>query len=95
MFFFYPSKNLGGFGEGGAVVTDNEELANEVRILRNYGSEKRYYNKLIGINSRLDELQAGLLRVKLNHINEILQERERLAERYLNKIKIQQLYCLK
>ncbi len=86
-FSFYPSKNLGGFGEGGAVVTDNEELANEVRILRNYGSEKRYYNKLIGINSRLDELQAGLLRVKLNHINEILQERERLAERYLNKIK--------
>lgn len=81
-FSFYPSKNLGGFGEGGAIVTDNEHIADMIRILRNYGSEKRYYNKVIGINSRLDELQAGLLRVKLRHIEEITVEREILADYY-------------
>lgn len=81
-FSFYPSKNMGGFGEGGAVITNKEEIAERIRILRNYGSEKRYHNKVIGTNSRLDELQAGLLRVKLRHMEEITQEREKLAERY-------------
>lgn len=81
-FSFYPSKNLGGFGEGGAVTTNNEEIADKVRILRNYGSERRYYNKVIGINSRLDELQAGLLRVRLGHLEEITREREMLAGNY-------------
>lgn len=86
-FSFYPSKNLGGFGEGGAIVTNNAGLAEEIRILRNYGSEKRYYNKVIGLNSRLDELQAGLLRVRLEHLKEIIQERERQALRYGDEIK--------
>ena len=85
-FSFYPSKNLGGFGEGGAIITDNEETAKAVRMLRNYGSEKRYYNKVIGVNSRLDEIQAGLLRIRLAHMEEIIQEREVLARRYRDGI---------
>ena len=90
-FSFYPSKNLGGFGEGGAVVTDDENVADMIRILRNYGSEKRYYNKFIGTNSRLDELQAGLLRVRLGHMEEITQEREMLAGRYSSGIQNPQI----
>ncbi len=85
-FSFYPSKNLGGFGEGGAIVTDDAKIAETVRILRNYGSEKRYYNKMIGTNSRLDEIQAGFLRIRLSHIEEITQEREMLAGRYTNEL---------
>lgn len=85
-FSFYPSKNLGAFGDGGAIVTNNVKMAEAVRIFRNYGSEKRYYNKVVGANSRLDEIQAGLLRVRLSHINEILEERERLCVRYLEEI---------
>lgn len=86
-FSFYPSKNLGCFGDGGAVATSDIELAKEFKILRNYGSEKRYYNKVVGYNSRLDELQAGLLRVKLSHLKELAEEREKLANKYLNEIK--------
>ena len=70
---------MGGFGEGGAVITEKEQIAEMIRVLRNYGSEKRYHNKVIGTNSRLDELQAGLLRVRLSHMEEITQEREKLA----------------
>ena len=81
-FSFYPSKNIGAFGDAGAVVTDNEELAKKFKIFRNYGSEKRYYNKIVGANSRLDELQAGLLRVRLKHINELTQEKIEIARRY-------------
>ncbi len=85
-FSFYPSKNLGAFGDAGAVVVNNEHLAKEFKIFRNYGSEKRYYNKVVGANSRLDELQAGLLRVRLSHMKELTEERLRLAERYSNEI---------
>lgn len=85
-FSFYPSKNLGAFGDAGAIVTDNEEIAKAMRIYRNYGSEKRYYNMVVGANSRLDELQAGLLRVRLKHLNELTEERRSLAERYLKEI---------
>lgn len=81
-FSFYPSKNLGAFGDAGAVVVNDAELARQFKIYRNYGSEKRYHNTVIGANSRLDELQAGLLRVKLSHIAEITEERECLAARY-------------
>ncbi len=85
-FSFYPSKNLGAFGDAGAVTTNSGELAKKFKVFRNYGSEKRYHNMVVGTNSRLDELQAGLLRVKLSHIKELNDERAFLCERYLNKI---------
>lgn len=81
-FSFYPSKNLGAFGDGGAVVVHDEALARDFRMYRNYGSEKRYYNKVVGANSRLDELQAGLLRVRLRHLPEITKERAAIADAY-------------
>ena len=86
-FSFYPSKNLGAFGDGGAIVTNNEEIAKDFKIYRNYGSEKRYYNKVVGTNSRLDEIQAGLLRVRLNHLDELNEERKQIADRYTKEIK--------
>ena len=85
-FSFYPSKNLGAFGDAGAIVTNNPELDKAVRIFRNYGSEKRYYNKVVGANSRLDEMQAGLLRVRLSHMNELEQEKTAICKRYLEEI---------
>lgn len=86
-FSFYPSKNLGAFGDGGAIVTDNEQLAKDMRMYRNYGSEKRYYNKVVGANSRLDEIQAGLLRVRLSHMEELTKEKEQIAIRYMENLK--------
>lgn len=91
-FSFYPSKNLGCFGDGGAITTNSKELADKIRIFRNYGSEKRYHNQVIGTNSRLDELQAGLLRVKLKHIDQLENERNQIANRYLNEIKNDLIY---
>lgn len=85
-FSFYPTKNLGGFGDGGAITTDNEELDKKLRMLRNYGSSKRYVNDYEGNNSRLDELQAGLLRVKLNYMDDITAERNRIAATYFDKM---------
>lgn len=85
-FSFYPSKNLGAFGDAGAVVVNDEKLANDFRTFRNYGSEKRYYNKVVGANSRLDELQAGLLRVKLSHIDELTKEKVKIAEAYSKQL---------
>lgn len=81
-FSFYPSKNLGAYGDGGAIVTDDPKIARTIRMYRNYGSERRYYNRVVGANSRLDELQAGLLRVKLKYLPEMNEERQRLAQRY-------------
>lgn len=85
-FSFYPTKNLGCFGDGGAIVTNDDELAKAAYIYRNYGSEKRYYNTVVGVNSRLDEIQAGLLRVKLTHLDEIKRIRNNLANLYLENI---------
>lgn len=85
-FSFYPSKNLGAFGDGGAIVTDDPKIDEAVRVFRNYGSEKRYYNRVVGTNSRLDELQAGLLRVRLSHMMELEEEKRNICERYLEKI---------
>ncbi len=82
-FSFYPSKNLGAFGDAGAIITNSTQIAEAVRIFRNYGSEKRYYNKVVGANSRLDELQAGLLRVRLKHLDELLEEKTRICQKYL------------
>ena len=86
-FSFYPSKNLGAFGDAGAIITNNKILAKKCKIFRNYGSEKRYYNKVVGANSRLDEMQAALLRVRLKYINEITKEKVEIAERYNNELK--------
>lgn len=86
-FSFYPTKNLGGFGDGGAIVTDDAELARTLKMLRNYGSEVKYHNELAGVNSRLDEMQAALLRVKLSHLEELNAERKRIAARYFDGIK--------
>lgn len=86
-FSFFPTKNMGAFGDAGAIATNDEELAQKIRALRNYGSEKKYYNKYQGVNSRMDEIQAALLRVKLRHIDEITAERRAIAEAYLFGIK--------
>lgn len=85
-FSFYPSKNLGAFGDAGAIVTNDEEIAKKFKMYRNYGSEKRYYNKVVGANSRLDEMQAGLLRVRLNHMAELELEKRDICERYLREL---------
>lgn len=86
-FSFYPTKNLGAFGDAGAVVTDDEGLYKKLKMLRNYGSEKKYHNQIEGVNSRLDEMQAALLRVKLSHIEELNAERVAIARRYNTEIK--------
>ncbi len=85
-FSFYPSKNLGAFGDAGAIITNDDQIAEDVRVFRNYGSEKRYYNKVVGANSRLDEMQAGLLRVRLGHLDELAAEKERICKRYLAEL---------
>lgn len=86
-FSFYPSKNLGAFGEGGAITTNNELIDKACRTFRNYGSQKRYYNEVVGTNSRLDEIQAGLLRVRLSHLEELTEEKRRIANKYNKEIK--------
>ncbi len=86
-FSFYPTKGCGAFGDAGCITTNNEELAKKFKVFRNYGSEKHYHNKVVGTNSRLDELQAGFLRVKLKHLPDFNTERCKLAERYLAEIK--------
>lgn len=86
-FSFYPSKGCGAFGDGGCIVTDDEGIADQFRVFRNYGSRVRYQNEVVGANSRLDELQAGLLRVKMSHLDEFNEERNRIAERYSRELK--------
>lgn len=81
-FSFYPSKNLGGAGDGGMIVTNDPDHAGRLRMLRVHGEEKRYYHRCIGINSRLDSLQAAVLRVKLPHLDEWIAGRQHRAERY-------------
>lgn len=90
-FSFYPSKNLGAFGDAGAIVTNDEKIAENIRVFRNYGSEKRYYNRVVGTNSRLDELQAGLLRVRLKHLNDLTEERRKICNIYLKELNNQLL----
>ncbi len=85
-FSFYPTKNLGAFGDAGAIVTDDKEFADKIRMMRNYGSRIKYVNEIEGINSRLDEMQAALLRVKLTHMQELNDERKVLGERYTKGI---------
>lgn len=84
---FYPGKNLGALGDAGAVTTNDSELAKAIQALRNYGSETKYHNDYIGINSRLDELQAAFLNVKLPNLDYENEKRRTIAKRYLSEIK--------
>ena len=86
-FSFYPGKNLGALGDGGAVTTNDEELAHTVKALGNYGSHKKYENLYKGVNSRLDEIQAAMLRVKLRHLDKEIEKRREIADSYLQNIK--------
>ena len=83
---FYPTKNLGALGDAGAVTTDDPHLAERIRTLRNYGSKKRYFNDFKGVNSRLDELQAAFLRIKLARLDEWNTRRQTIARRYLEAL---------
>ena len=84
---FYPGKNLGALGDGGAITTDDDELAEKVRALRNYGSQEKYKNEVLGYNNRLDELQASFLRVKLRKLDKWTEERNRIADTYIEGLK--------
>ena len=85
-FSFYPTKNLGALGDGGAITTDDKNFKDTVLKLRNYGSGKKYYNELVGYNSRLDELQAGFLDIKLKYLDDITKHKRELAKIYLDNL---------
>lgn len=86
-FSFYPGKNLGALGDGGAITTNDEQLVDTIRALGNYGSHKKYENLYKGVNSRLDEIQAAMLRVKLKYLNNEIEKRREIANYYLQNIK--------
>src|SRR5438046_1594116 len=81
-FSFYPSKNLGAYGDGGAVVTDDSQLASKVRILKDHGQAKKYHSEVLGFNSRLDAFQAAILKIKLPHLDEWNEKRRKVAAWY-------------
>lgn len=85
-FSFYPTKNLGAFGDAGAIITSDKKLIDNIRMYRNYGSSKKYYNDTVGMNSRLDELQAAMLRIGLRHLGDNISERRKIAAIYDKKI---------
>ncbi len=84
---FFPSKNLGAYGDGGAIFTDNNEFADRIRAISNHGMYKRYYHDLLGVNSRLDSLQAAILKVKLKYLDSYNQKRQNAANEYNNALK--------
>lgn len=86
-FSFYPSKNLGALGDAGAVVTNSSELCEDLKMIRNYGSHGKYYNEVVGYNSRLDEIQALFLAVKLPYLNKIINHKRKLSDMYLEQLK--------
>ena len=79
---FYPSKNLGCYGDGGAMISRDEHLAHKIKMLANHGMERRYYHDVIGVNSRLDSMQAAILNVKLPHLDQWNQQRRAVADKY-------------
>ncbi len=79
---FYPSKNLGAYGDGGAIFTDNDELANQLRMIASHGQSKRYYHDVVGCNSRLDAIQAAILDIKLEYLDEYIAARTKAADYY-------------
>lgn len=79
---FFPSKNLGGFGDGGALMTNDDDIAAHLRLIANHGQSRRYYHDVIGVNSRLDAIQAGILRIKLRHLDEYIKARQWAANEY-------------
>ena len=85
-FSFYPGKNLGALGDGGAITTNDEELAKTIETIGNYGSQKKYVNQMRGVNSRLDEIQAAMLSVKLKYLDEDTNKRRDVARRYIDRI---------
>lgn len=85
-FSFYPTKNLGAIGDAGAVVTNDDVLADRIRHLRNYGSKVKYVNEYVGVNSRLDEIQAAMLRVKLRYLDEMIEHKRSLAKIYFENL---------
>jgi dTDP-4-amino-4,6-dideoxygalactose transaminase len=87
-FSFYPGKNLGAFGDGGAITTNDKQLVDKIRLLRNYGSRIKYHNEVKGYNSRLDEIQAAFLRVKLTRLDEWNERRKQLAKYYLSELSV-------
>jgi dTDP-4-amino-4,6-dideoxygalactose transaminase len=90
-FSFYPGKNLGALGDGGVITTNCDELAEVLKAIRNYGSHKKYHNDYMGINSRLDEIQAGFLSIKLQDLDNQNQRRREVAKRYLSEIRNQEI----
>ena len=85
-FSFYPGKNLGALGDGGAIVTNNKKIKEKAKAISNYGSKEKYHHNYKGVNSRLDELQAGFLRIKLKKLDKYTKERQRIAKEYLTRI---------
>ena len=92
-FSFYPTKNLGAFGDAGMVVTNNPDLAEKIRLLRVHGSQPKYFHKWIGINSRLDTIQAAILLVKFKYLEKWTAERQKKAERYQLLFQDLLLFC--
>jgi dTDP-4-amino-4,6-dideoxygalactose transaminase len=84
---FYPGKNLGALGDGGAITTNRADVADRIKMLRNYGSREKYVNEALGVNSRLDPIQAAVLRVKLQHLDRWTDHRRNIAAAYLDKLK--------
>lgn len=83
---FFPTKNLGAFGDAGAIICSDENLANKIKMIANHGQLKKYHHELIGVNSRLDSLQAAILNVKLKYLNEYIQKRQNIAKYYDEKL---------
>ena len=90
-FSFYPTKNLGGMGDGGMMTSGDEEMADRLRLFAGHGMRPRYYHQVVGINSRLDTFQAAVLRVKLRHLGDAVEKRSAIAERYNGLLKDHQL----